>query len=464
MPDKIWILNMDDFLFKQKASYVLKKHSLKYIQILKQNDIAIVSPLVEKDKDFVDYTAKIKRFTNKDWLLSPATQNENESLIEAIARDKALLSKIKKLCANNHVMIPLMYSESFADLSQKAGNNLLNNSIAVSKANDKLLFKKICKKFNITAIQPVIKSDKDGNTKILKFVNFKETYLLRRPFSAGGYGNTKGKLFDLLKKMRNYQKDGEFYIEPFKEIYKTLGTLCMLKDDGIHFAGIDCQIVHKEAWEGCYFPFKKLDKNILAEVKEKTMQLATYYYEKGVRGQINFDWAIRIKNGKLLVRVLECNSRYNGFGLCLRLGSSIYDIPKENLHFYLDTNIPLPKRLDTKKAIALIEKINKQFDFKGGTVLVSSVKDGHAGFCFMAENEKNVNQLRNAFKKAISEIPAKTKEAKAKPTKTVKVKVAKSKTKASKVAKTENGNKAAKKAVKKATSSKKKTVKNKTEK
>lgn len=433
MPDKIWVLNMDDFLFKEKAFYALKKHSLKYIQILKPNDIAIVSPLVEKDKDFIEYTAKIKKFTNKDWLLSPAVHKENESLIEAIAKDKTLLSKIKKLCANNYVMIPLMYSESFANLSQKAGNKLLNNSIAVSKANDKLLFKKLCKKFNITAIQPVIKSDKDGNTKILKFVNFKETYLLRRPFSAGGYGNTKGKLFDLLKKMRNYQKEGEFYIEPFKEIYKTLGTLCMLKEDGIHFAGIDCQIVHKEAWEGCYFPFKKLDKNILAEVKEKTMQLANYYYEKGVRGQINFDWAIRLKNGKLLVRALECNSRYNGFGLCLRLASSVYGIPKENLHFYLDTNIPLPKSLNTKKAISLLNKINRQFKFKGGAVLVSSVKDGHAGFCFMAEDEKNVNQLRSAFKREIADFPAKIKASKTKSAETAK-RAKTAKLKASKIA------------------------------
>ena len=400
MPNKIWVLNMDDFMFKDKAFYALKKHSLKYIQILKPNDIAIVSPLVEKDKDFIDYTARIKKFTNKEWLLSPAKQEEGKTLVESIAQDKELLQKIKKLCKNDYVMIPLIYSDGFAKLSKKASNNLLNNAIAVSKANDKLLFKKLCKKFDIQTIQPAVQSEKNRKTRILRFLNFNETYLLRRPFSAGGYGNTKGKLFDLLKKMRQYHKEGDFYIEPFKEIYKTLGTLCMLKDDGVHFAGIDCQIVHKEAWEGCFFPFKKLDKDILQEVEDKTMQLASYYYSKGVRGQINFDWAIRIKNGKLLVRALECNSRYNGFGLCLRLASAL-GIPKEKLHFYLDTNIPLPAKLTTKKIISQIEKINKSLKYNGGIILTSSIKDGRAGFCFMAENEKDVKELRSKFKKAI---------------------------------------------------------------
>ena len=80
MPNKIWVLNMDDFMFKDKAFYALKKHSLKYIQILKPNDIAIVSPLVEKDKDFIDYTARIKKFTNKEWLLSPAKQEDGKTL------------------------------------------------------------------------------------------------------------------------------------------------------------------------------------------------------------------------------------------------------------------------------------------------------------------------------------------------------------------------------------------------
>lgn len=400
MPNKIWVLNMDDFVFKEKALYVLKKHSLKYIQILKPDDIAIVSPLVEKDPDFIKYTEQLKKFSNKNWLLSPSKHEEGQPLTEAIAQDTALLSKIKTLCSKDYVMIPLIYSKNFAQLSKKASNILFNNAIAVSKANDKLMFKNLCKKFGIQTIQPAISSGKKQKTKILRFLNFNDTYLLRRPFSAGGYGNTKGKLFDLLKKMRQYHKESDFYIEPFKEIYKTLGTLCILKDDGVHFAGIDCQIIHKEAWEGCFFPFKKIDKEILEEVEDKTMLLASYYYGQGVRGQINFDWAIRIKDGKLLVRALECNSRYNGFGLCLRLAASL-GIDKEKLTFYLDTSIPLPPDITTKKLISQINEINKSNNTKGGIILTSSVQHGKAGFCFMAENETNVRKLRATFKKVV---------------------------------------------------------------
>lgn len=401
MPDKIWILNVDDFVFKANALDALSNHSLKYIQILKQADLCVVSPLIERDDAFVNYMARIKKLVNKDWMLLPAKQSPDETLVQAIMKDKALIARLKKLCKENHALIPLMYTADFAKLSKMCGSNLLNNSIAVQDANNKLVFKKLCKQFDITTIQPVFESGKNKKSKVLSFIDFNETYLLRRPFSAGGYGNTKGKLLDLLRKIKDYHKDGHFYIERFKDIYKTLGSLCVLKDDAITFVGIDSQIVHKEAWEGCSFPFKKIDKDILDEIKEKSMLLAEYYHKKGVRGQVNFDWAVRLKEGKMLLRALECNSRYNGFGLCIRLASTVFNIPKGRLHFYLDTKIPFSPKFDTQKVVDIIENITKSHDLPGGIVLTSGVTNGKAGFCFIATSEQNINKLRNSFKKYI---------------------------------------------------------------
>ena len=400
MPDKIWILNVDDFVFKTNSADALCRHSLKYIQILKPGDLCIVSPLIERDDAFVAYMAALKKIKNDDWMMLPKKQKKEESLIQAIMADKALVKKLKKLC-KTCVIIPLMYTKEFAKLSRMCGNKLLNNSIAVQEANNKLVFKKLCKEFGIQTIQPVFDSDKKRKSKVLSFLDFNETYLLRRPFSAGGYGNTKGKLIDLLKLVQTYHKDGHFYIERFKDIYKTLGSLCVLKDDSIQFVGIDCQIINKEAWEGCYYPFKKLDKNILEEIKQKSLLLAGYYHKKGVRGQVNFDWAIRIKEGQLKLRALECNSRYNGFGVCLRLASTAFGIQKEDLHFYLDTKIRFSKKLNTAKVIKLLEKINKECGFKGGAVLTTGVKDGKAGFCFASTSDARVAKLRSRFKKYI---------------------------------------------------------------
>lgn len=399
MPDKIWILNVDDFVFKTNALDALSKHSLKYIQILKPGDLCIASPLIERDDAFVSYMARIKKLQNKNWLLLPEKQNTDESLVGCIIKDKSLISKLKNLCKQGYVIIPLMYTKEFAKLSRMCGNKLLNNSIAVQEANNKLVFKKLCKDFGIQTIQPVFEAATRRKSRVLSFLDFNETYLLRRPFSAGGYGNTKGKLIDLLQMLRGYHKEGHFYIERFKDIYKTLGSLCILKDDNIQFVGIDCQIIHKAAWEGCAFPFTKLDKDILAEIKEKSVNLAEYYHKKGVRGQVNFDWAIRIKEGKLVLRALECNSRYNGFGLCIRLASTVFDIPREKLHFYLDTVISFSPKLTTKKVIDIIEKINKSYSGAGGIVLTCGVQNGRAGFCFMATSEAGVNNLRNIFKK-----------------------------------------------------------------
>ncbi len=402
MHDKIWILNVDDFVFKSNALDALSNHSLKYIQILKPGDLCIASPLIERDDAFVSYMARIKKIKNKNWLMLPKKQDSQDSLVNSIAKDKALVSKLKKLCKQNYVIIPLMYTKDFAKLSRLCGNNLLNNSIAIQEANNKLVFKKLCKEFGIQTIQPVFEANNKKKSKVLSFLNFDETYLLRRPVSAGGYGNTKGKLIDLLQMLQTYHKEGHFYIERFKDIYKTLGSLCVLKENSVNFVGIDCQIINKAAWEGCSFPFTKLDKDILAEIKEKSMHLAEYYHSKGVRGQVNFDWAIRIKEGKLVLRALECNSRYNGFGLCIRLASTVFDIPKEKLHFYLDTKIPLKASLDTQKLIDIIEQTNKACACQGGIVLTSGVKNSKAGFCFIATKQQDINCLRSNFKKNIA--------------------------------------------------------------
>lgn len=407
MPDKIWLLNLDDFLLKDDARTFLKGHALnalKYIQILKPNDLCVISPLIPRDEAFISYMARIKKIANKNWLFAPRKQKEDESLVEAIGNDKALVAKLKKLCKQDYVIIPLIYNKDFAKLSRKCGNHLLNNSIAIEEANNKLVFKKLCRDFGIQTIQPVFESGYRKKPRVLSFLNFNETYLLRKPFSAGGYGNTKGKLLDLLKLVYTSPKSDHFYIERFKDIYKTLGSLCILKENDIQFVGIDCQIINKAAWEGCYFPFTKLDKDILAQIKEKSLQLAGYYHRKGVRGQVNFDWAIRIKEGNLMLRALECNSRYNGFGLCIRLASTAFDIPREKLHFYLDTEMSLSPKLTTKKVIKIVDEINKTCGFKGGIVLTGCVRNGKGSFCFMATSSNNIAKLKKSFKRLIADV------------------------------------------------------------
>ncbi len=393
---------MDDFVFKSKALDALKSHSLKYIQLLKPGDFCVVSPLTEPDKAFVNYMARIKKLEHKNWMFMPREQKEDESLISAVSRDEHLISKLRKLCSIGYVIIPLMYTKEFAHLSWQCENTLLNNSIAVQEANNKLVFKELCKKFNITTIAPVYEAGMNKMPRVLALLDPRETYLLRRPFSAGGYGNVKGKLADLLPLIKLYHKESDFYLERFKEIYKTLGSLCILKDDEISFVGIDSQIIHKEAWEGCSFPFSRLPKKLLEEIREKSLMLASYYYGKGVRGQINFDWAIRQKDGELKLRALECNSRYNGFGLCLRLASTVYGINRKELHFYLDTKMRFSPDWTTKKVIDELEKINAGVTFRGGVVLTSGVKDGKAGFCFIATNRKDLADLRRSFKAHIT--------------------------------------------------------------
>ncbi|MBP5429381.1 MAG: hypothetical protein J6Y25_00620 [Elusimicrobiaceae bacterium] len=401
MPNKIWIINLDEVVASENLLEAIADYSPKYIQLLKPQDYCILSRWAPVDKDFFAYMARIKKLKHTSWLFQPAEQEPDERLVDAVLRDEVLLGKLRKLCNMGYVMVPFMYTKRFEALSKKCGNNLNNNYKAIEQANNKLLFKNACKKFGITTIAPIYQAGKNKTPRILSPLDAKETYLLRRPFSAGGYGNVKGKLVDLLPLIKKYHKKTDLYLERYKDIYRTLGTLCILKDEGIYYAGVDCQIIHKEAWEGCFFPFTKCPAKILQEVREKSLMLASFYYGMGIRGQINFDWALRWKGGELKLRALECNPRYNGFGVCLRLASTVYGIPRNQLHFYLDTKIQFSPSWNTKRVIAELKKINEEMNIHGGVILTSAVKEGHAGFCFVGTSRKEIADIRRCFKRHV---------------------------------------------------------------
>jgi len=409
MPNKIWIINLDDCLFQGKAIEALKSYSLKYIQLLKPGDYCVLSPLVEVDPDFVAYMARIKKLKHTNWLFTPAVHDSSENLIEAILKDKVLVEKLRKLCSIGYVMVPQMYTKKFEKLSKLCKNKLNNNYKAIEKANNKLLFKELCKLFHITTIAPVYEAGKNKTPRILSTLDAKETYLLRRPVSAGGYGNIKGKLIDLLPLIKKFHKETDLYLERYKDIYRTIGTLVMLKDDGIYYGGVDCQIIHKEAWEGCFFPFTKAPAKILQKVREKALLLGSYYYGMGIRGQINIDWALRWKDGELKLRALECNPRYNGFSICQRLASTVYGLTRDEMHFYLDTKMKFDPSWDTKRVIHELEIMNKGVNIRGGIVLTSGVKNGNAGFCFIGTNRKEIADLRRLFKRHVKGLVARKK-------------------------------------------------------
>ena len=97
MAHKVWILNLDDFVFKSKALDALKTHSLKYIQLLKPGDFCVLSPLIHRDQAFLDYMARIKKIEHKNWVFLPKEQRQDESLVAAISRDEELLNKLRRL-------------------------------------------------------------------------------------------------------------------------------------------------------------------------------------------------------------------------------------------------------------------------------------------------------------------------------------------------------------------------------
>lgn len=401
MPNKIWIINADECLI---AAYndvaVLKESSLKYTLLLKPGDFCVISPWVE-NQVFLDYAARIKKLEHKNWLLQPAEHQPSEKLLDAILRDEVLVEKLRKLCSIGYVMVPYIYTKKFEKLSKLCKNKLRNNYKAIEQANNKLLFKQMCKLFHITTIAPVFEIDRNKAPRILSTLDARETYLLRRPVSAGGVGTIKGKLVDLLPLIKKYHKETDLYLERYKDIYRSIGTLVLLKDSGIYYGGVDCQIIHKETWEGCFFPFTKAPAKMLQRIREKALMIGSYYYGMGVRGQINIDWALRWKNGELKLRALECNPRYNGFSICQRVASTVYGLTRDEMHFYLDTKMQFPSSWDTKRVIKELDALNKQIKIRGGIVLTSGVEVGNAGILFIGTSRKEIADLRRLFKRHI---------------------------------------------------------------
>lgn len=399
MHKHIWVFNTDDSIFKEKTADILKLYSARYIQAMKADDLCVLSPIMDIDPDFMEYLAKVKKLPSSGWVFMPKTHTPGDKFIDAILADGQLVERLKQKCGEGYVLIPLMYTKEFKTLSDICGNKLSNNSQAVNDANNKLEFKKVCKLLNIPTPRVVLERDANGKT-IQNFENPDpdKMYILKHRFSAGGYGHAVGSLNRLLP---IFEKDKEFFIEELVKVEKTIGTLCILTDD-ITFVGIDEQLIKDEAWQGCVYPCRTVTKKLQEEVKKETMKLARHYFDAGIKGQINFDWAI-VKNGKKSeLTALECNSRYNGFGIFVRLAATAFNIDKSELHFHIDTGLKVAN-LTTKKAAEMAIKITKEFPHRGGAVLSSPILNGKAGFCCITDSAEHLEDLREKLRAAIAE-------------------------------------------------------------
>lgn len=153
--------------------------------------------------------------------------------------------------------------------------------------------------------------------------------MLRKVKFAGGAGNYHGKKAKLLSVIKKWYSGGHILVEPFLKLGRVCGSLAEMTDEGVTWLGQDVQFFRDGSWHGFDSPFEanSPDEAQGAQlIKEGTLKLAESAWQRGARGQINFDWAFRLnpdKSGQGVVAV-ECNFRQNGFGYIIDLARKYF--------------------------------------------------------------------------------------------------------------------------------------------
>jgi len=233
--------------------------------------------------------------------------------------------------------------------------------------------------------------------KAIKDLSIKyEKIFIKKTYYGGGLGNLYGNSSFILEKLKNFYNNGKILIEPFLNIEKTYGSLCEIREEKIHFLGIDIQISENGKWKGFDFPAKS--KKDITFIKNKSLILANFLKRKGIYGIANFDWLKEKKTGKIYA--LECNLRNNGFYFILDFARRYFNDLKElniiyreqlkSKHknfFYLKKN--LKEKLE-KEGVNLIENPGE----KEGFIIISYQNNGEFSISFFYRNTKKILKIK----------------------------------------------------------------------
>jgi hypothetical protein len=408
---RLWIMNMEHALDNYlDASRVLEKGFMRYTMLVEQGDLFVTLP--NTNRDFLEYVSCIKKLGKvEDWAIQLNELSNPCDIVDSIMRDSLVVSILKKIAQNDDYFIePYIASSKLKVLSDFLGIPLAGHVCSAFKdenyikLNDKKFFKDLSKKLDIDTTKYFFASNKEELTLLIKKISSEYSKLIiKKTFSAGGFGNLIGSPFELISLLETWgEKEGCFLVEPFLNMQDVLGSLLFVSKNNYEFMFLDKQIFKDHIWSGCSYPYA--NKDICNEIEKYNAIYAKYMLDQGLEGYINIDWGLIREDGVNKIYALEANYRYNGFLFVLDVAKNVFGLDYQKVNVFYDNYYKV--RSNIKKMnhlLVLLEKINSIFSVsnKGGVISTNIPVRGEVGLMMVAETKTGMKNLMDLSKSVL---------------------------------------------------------------
>ena len=359
-----------------------------------------VSPISVPD-DFIAYVSSLGISVKKDSIYVLPVDSPNLNFVQSIIDDKDALQCLKSMSKEKSIssINALIESEDIAKLSEllelpllKTDRKVISSGV-IRNVNDKISFKGIARKLGLNVLTGFVSNDIQQFEAYVNTLPSDKKIIVKKPFAAGGFGNLFGAANDVHGMIKKNGWGSETLMtEEFINFEKVMGSITLLAEQ-ITFRGVNEQMTESGRWDGFRYP-STVDEKIKNMIKNESLIVAEYLYNKGVRGDLNLDWGVINDDRFRRPVLLECNLRFNGFGIVFDFVSKYFGTNKK--HILCMSNFNLHKQdatleyFATKSAPYFIEGKNK----KEGAFVIVPPYNGEVSIVIVADTLASIHKIR----------------------------------------------------------------------
>lgn len=333
---RLWLANAEEALPEEDLHYeeFFQAKTLRmvprFLLGLEAGDLLVVPTTLPED--FTRYVAELLGLgAAEDLVFEVEPRATPSSLVDSLLLDPGALAALK--ARHLETLEPFLQTPRAVRLARELAlpclgtEGRLVESGLVRDLNDKGWFKAFAREHGVPVLPGEEVSSRGELVRALEQAPGGEL-MLRKTSYAGGAGCTHGSARQLLGRLDGWYNAGRVLVEPFLDLASVAGSLALLDERGVHYVGIDRQVLRDGSWCGFDFPYPP--GRGAGAVRDLTLDLAFRIHGLGARGVLNLDWAFPAGSPEEPL-VLECNFRHNGFGYVADLAARLFGAGWERL-------------------------------------------------------------------------------------------------------------------------------------
>lgn len=399
---KLFIANLeetapaDDIDYSRVYVPEIKRVCSRFIHYLDENDVIALPKAIQKE--FLGYYADVYGYQTPVGTLIPPAESSPYTLIDSLIEDRETIESLRRWNREaDWVLDACIYTPKLRALSQllempvvNFGAHVLPGEL-VLELNCKCCFKRFLRDRGFPVIPGYIASDLNELVHYIDVVSRKNDnkIMLKKPLYGGGLGNISGTREALLPILDQWYQGGDILVEFFMDVDIVSGTLVKLHES-IEYIGSNIQFFDGGNWVGFSYPLKAPD--LAGRLQKLSLDIAEEFHQKGVRGDLNLDWAIT-RDGK--IHALECNLRYNGFGVILDCGKKYFKTYDKSVLYQGHFQVTGDTKVFLKEIDPLVIKTPGE---KEGIILVTPPHQNVLSLAIFADDEERVKRIYTQIK------------------------------------------------------------------